>query len=140
MFISHLCPSDDFSICFMLGPVEYLHICYGFHGLPVYRAHHTTREEREGDIPSHFTTKYQPCPAEDICSISWQDAECSWEGLCPETNQAHILRGGQFARSHLPKSPSYQQAVHSPPALPQHFPLINTRLLTRPGSHSTPAP
>lgn len=68
-FISYLCPSDDFSICFILGPMEYLHIGYGFHGLSVYRTHGTATEEREGDMTSHFTTKSQVCRAEDICSV-----------------------------------------------------------------------
>lgn len=52
--LPYLCPSDDFSICFILRSMEDLHICYRLHGLPIYWTYDTKAKRNNSKLRIQF--------------------------------------------------------------------------------------
>lgn len=44
VWLTHLCPPNDLSVCLVLWAVKYLHACYRLHWFAIDRAYNTERE------------------------------------------------------------------------------------------------
>lgn len=112
--------------------MEYLYIGYRFHGLPIYRTHSTATEEREGEMTSHFTTKYGVLKTSAARHDKMQSAHVK-KGyaldLLKHTCQRQTLAGSHFSKPTIIEAGCL--------FFPSISPLVTAWPLAQPGSHST---